>query len=66
MKHKQGAATRLLSEMETLAQGKLRGPVRQGLEAAITYFRNHTHQMNYARHLKANRPIGSGRHRSRL
>jgi hypothetical protein len=60
LKHKQGAATRLLSEMETLAQGKLSGPVRQGLEAAITYFRNHTHQMNYARHLKANRPIGSG------
>ena len=60
LKHKQGAASRLLREMETLAQGSLRPSVREGLEAAITYFRNHKHQMNYARQVQANRPIGSG------
>jgi len=60
LKHKQGAATRLLREMETLAQRSLRSSVREDLEAAITYFHNHQHQMNYARHVKADHPIGSG------
>ena len=26
----------------------------------MTYFDNHKHQMNYARQIKTNRPIGSG------
>jgi len=60
LKHKQGAATRLLGEMETLEQPQLSAPIRQGLEAAMTYFGNHKRQMNYARQIKANRPIGSG------
>ena len=34
--------------------------MRKKLEAAITYFRNHKHQMNYG-HYRANAlPIGSG------
>jgi hypothetical protein len=50
LKHKQGAATRLLKEMEALRSLPLSGAVRQDLEQAITYFRNHKHQMLYARY----------------
>ena len=34
--------------------------VKEKLESAITYFRNHKHQMHYARYRAKSMPIGSG------
>jgi len=62
LKHKQGAAARLLEEMEECATSHtIRGqPLRSGLESAITYFRNQKHRMNYGYHTARCQPIGSG------
>lgn len=60
LKHKQGAASRILKEMQGLSQRRLSEPIREKLEAAITYFVNHKHQMKYAKYRAANYPIGSG------
>ena len=62
LKHKQGAATRLLKEMQALCESgqRLSPEVREKLEAATTYFRNHKHQMNYAKYRGKHLPIGSG------
>lgn len=60
LKHEHAAAGRLLSEMEALADNTLSQAVRDKLEAAITYFRNHQHQMNYAHYRAQALPIGSG------
>ncbi len=46
LKHKQGAAARILKEMEALSDAPgLSIAVRQKLDAAITYFSNHKHQI---------------------
>ncbi len=60
LKHKQGAAGRMLKEMESFLDQPLSQAVREPLEAAITYFRHHKHQMNYARYQAQALPIGSG------
>jgi len=61
LKHEIGAAADLLSEMEALpSSSRLPIPIRQGLQDAITYFRNHHHQMQYAQTLGNHLPIGSG------
>ena len=60
LKHRQGAAKRLLGEMQSIDGSKLSGPVRTGLNEAITYFRNHIHQMCYAKYVAQDLPIGSG------
>jgi hypothetical protein len=60
LKHKQGAASRILKEMQGLSQRGLSEPIREKLEAAITCFVNHKHQMKYAKFRAANYPIGSG------
>lgn len=60
LKHKQGAASRLIKELEELRDTKLSKSAREGLETAITYFGNHKHQMNYAKYRVQNFPIGSG------
>lgn len=60
LKHKQGAAGRILKEMEAFLDKPLSKAVRAKLEAAITYFRNHKHQMNYAYYQAQGLPIGSG------
>lgn len=59
LKHEIGAATRLLSEMEALEPKRLSDSVRSQLQA-ITYFRNHHHQMHYAEAVARRLPIGSG------
>ena len=46
--------------MQGLSQRRLTQPIREKLEAAITYFANHKHQMKYAKYRAANYPIGSG------
>jgi len=62
LKHKHGAPGRLLKEMQALSKGEQRmsEEVRKKLAAAITYFRNHKHQMNYAKYRAQELPIGSG------
>ena len=62
LKHKRGAATRLLKRMQALSEGgqRLSRDVRSKLDAAVTYFRNHKHQMSYAKFRAQHLPIGSG------
>lgn len=60
LKHEVGAAGRHLSEMEAIDVSNLSVSNREGLQDAITYFRNHHHQMNYAEAMAQQLPIGSG------
>lgn len=61
LKHNYTAPKMILKELKTfLPKKKLRREVRESLEAAITYFTNNLHLMNYAEHVKNNLPIGSG------
>ena len=62
LKHKQGAAARLLEEMEAWATAEThRGrAIGEGLAAALTYFRNQKQRMNYGYHTARCQPIGSG------
>jgi hypothetical protein len=46
--------------MSAIEPQRLSDSVRSGLEDAITYFRNHHHQMHYAEAIAWNLPIGSG------
>jgi hypothetical protein len=46
--------------MEALEPKRLPQSVRSGLQDAITYFRNHHHQMHYAEAVARRLPIGSG------
>ena len=60
LKHTPGAAGQLLEEMEALADKPLSKAIGEKLAAAITYFRNHQHQMNYADYQAQGWPLGSG------
>ena len=62
LKHKKGAATRILNELKACTSKRLNAVIRQKLEAAITYFTNNIKagRMKYHLHMKNNWPIGSG------
>jgi hypothetical protein len=60
LKHEEGAAARILKEMESLRKKKRTAAMQTQLDSAITYFRNHKHQMNYAQYQDQSLPIGSG------
>ena len=60
LKHDIGAASHLLAEMEAIQPKRLSINTLKGLQDAITYFRNHQHQMHYAEAISQNLPIGSG------
>jgi hypothetical protein len=64
LKHEKGAAEALYKEMVALKARKstrnLPQPVRDKLDAAVTYYKNHRHQMNYRGYIEQNLPIGSG------
>lgn len=60
LKHDIGAAPRLLVAMEAIQPTRLSTTTLKGLQDAITYFRNHQHQMHYAEAISQNLPIGSG------
>jgi len=61
LKHEAGAAEKLIGEMEKLSQKtSLTQKIKDDLSAALTYFRNHRHMMDYATHLMQKLPIGSG------
>jgi hypothetical protein len=60
LKHKIGSAADRLKTMAAIPTAKLPQTQQQGLQDAITYFRNHHHQMHYAEAMAAHLPIGSG------
>jgi hypothetical protein len=61
LKNEAGAVEMLISEMEKLVTKKsLTKAVKENLNAALTYFTNHRHMMDYANHVDKNLPIGSG------
>jgi hypothetical protein len=60
LKHKVGAATDLLKTMATIPTQNRSQAAKQALQEAITYFRNHHHQMHYAEAITHHLPIGSG------
>ncbi len=63
LKHKPGAASRLIKELEKQRANLDKKNFIERDEAirqVITYYKNHTNKMSYARHLKENLPIGSG------
>ena len=61
LKHDPGAATQLYAQMLELSRSQTHSkPIQANLTAAVTYFHNHLHQMNYALYRERHYPIGSG------
>jgi hypothetical protein len=61
LKHEKGKAGELLNLMKEVKQEKSHSKsLTEKLEAAITYYENHQHQMDYAEYLEKEYPIGSG------
>lgn len=61
LKHEISAATQLYERMSKLSSSvKHAKAIQENLDAAVTYFRNHLHQMNYADYRDKHYPIGSG------
>ena len=61
LKHEPGAVQAILKEMQGYTRKrKLSDAIRENLSAAISYFKNHLHMMDYASHEKQKMPIGSG------
>jgi len=61
LKHDPEAATQLYAQMLALSQATTHPkPIQANLSAAVTYFHNHLHQMNYALYRERHYPIGSG------
>ena len=60
-KHDSGAATQLYQQMLELTHAQAcPKTIQENLNAAVTYFQNHRHQMNYALYGDNHYPIGSG------
>jgi len=61
LKHDSKAVEELIAEMEQLTNKKsLTKTIKENLAAALTYFINHRHMMDYATQVKKQLPIGSG------
>jgi hypothetical protein len=60
LKHKEGAAQEILTELKGLSRQGLNEMAQEGLDKAISYFTNHKHRMNYAQRRAEHKPIGSG------
>ncbi len=62
LKHKQGAAGRILDELKHCPKKRLSQVLKEKLEAAISYFKSNIEggRMKYHIHTKNNWPIGSG------
>jgi hypothetical protein len=61
LKHEAGSAQRLYEQMAQLSQSeKHPKAIQEKLNAAVTYFQNHVHQMNYSDYRDRAYPIGSG------
>jgi hypothetical protein len=60
LKHDAGAAEAIDDEMRGFLARKLSTTNRETVEAAVTYFTNNGHRMDYATHVAQHHPIGSG------
>jgi hypothetical protein len=61
LKHEARAAKRLYKQMAQLSQSeKHPKAIQEKLNAAVTYFQNHLHQMDYSNYCDRAYPIGSG------
>lgn len=62
LKHKKGAAGRILDELKQGTEKRLDQRLKEKLDAAVTYFRNNIKagRMKYHLHIKNHLPIGSG------
>jgi hypothetical protein len=61
LKHEEGFAEEVLNLMRQLKSEKSHSKnITEKLQAAITYYENHQHQMNYAQYQEKKYPIGSG------
>lgn len=61
LKHEPGAAQQVYEQMSALQpQPAWSSTIEDKLSAAVTYFYNHKHQMNYAEYRDQHYPIGSG------
>lgn len=62
LKHKKGAATRILNDLKPCMEKRLTKQVKENLEAAISYFGNNIKagRMKYYDHINHHLPIGSG------
>jgi hypothetical protein len=60
LKHDKNAANDLLKQLTDKQFNKLNKNLASKLKAAITYFTNQKHRMNYYEHMQQNLPIGSG------
>ena len=62
LKHKKGAATRILNELKPYAEKRLAKQVKENLEATVSYFGNNIKagRMKYYDHINNRLPIGSG------
>lgn len=61
LKHDSGSAAQLYEQMRELSQSQGHPKtIQDNLSAAVTYFQNHLHQMNYAFYRNQHYPIGSG------
>ena len=61
LKHDSGSAAQLYEQMRELSQSQEHPQtIQDNLSAAVTYFQNHLHQMNYAFYRSQHYPIGSG------
>jgi hypothetical protein len=61
LKHDAGAASQLYKQMLELSVSQTHPKtIQENLDAALTYFCNHLHQMNYAAYRERHYPIGSG------
>ena len=60
-KHKKGAVSRVLSDLEYfLNSSKMNIKEKKDVESAITYLKNHKSKMQYNKNTTLNMPIGSG------
>ncbi len=62
LKHKKGAATRILNQLKECTEKRLSQEVKEKLSAAMTYFKNNIKagRVKYYQHTEKNLPIGSG------
>lgn len=61
LKHDSEAVEKLIDEMHRLTRKtSLTKSIKENLDAALTYFVNHRHMMDYATQIKKQLPIGSG------
>jgi hypothetical protein len=62
LKHKKGAATRILNKLKECTEKRLSKVIKEKLDAATTYFENNIKagRMKYHQHTENNLPIGSG------